>query len=231
MDQSAKSGSKQRSRKPHRKSHVTKIILTNTGGMITEGGDKIAHGEGSCVAFQQFTLSWMRSAPKYTCYFTNFWDIIPFMDNNIDDIDRNILRHLQIDAAQSIDMLAEKVNLSRNACWRRVKLLEERQILTGRVATVDPAKVGLSLQVFCLLRAADHSPDWLQRFDRAVKNMPEITSAQRMSGDLDYVLKVQVADMEGYDAFYKRLITQVPLRDISASFVMESIKEGTAIPV
>jgi Lrp/AsnC family transcriptional regulator len=161
----------------------------------------------------------------------NYWDIIPFMEHKLDDTDRNILRHLQNDAAQSIDTLAEKVHLSRNACWRRVKLLEERKILTGRVATVDPVKVGLGLQVFCLLRAADHSPDWLKRFDRAVKNMPEITSAQRMSGDLDYVLRVHVADMAGYDTFYKRLISQVPLRDISASFVMESIKDSTAIPV
>ena len=153
------------------------------------------------------------------------------MDEKIDNIDRTILRNLQIDAAQSIDTLAEKVHLSRNACWRRVKLLEERGVLTGRVATVDAVKVGLGLQVFCLLRAADHSPDWMKRFERAVRNMPEITSAQRMSGDLDYVLKVQVADMAGYDAFYKRLISQVSLRDISASFVMESIKDSTAIPI
>lgn len=153
------------------------------------------------------------------------------MSENIDEIDRNILRLLQIDAAQSIDTLAEKVHLSRNACWRRVKLLEERKILSGRVAVVDPFKVGLGLQVFCLLRAADHSPDWLKRFDQAVREMPEITSAQRMSGDLDYVLKVHVKDMEGYDTFYKRLISRVPLRDISASFVMENIKDSTALPI
>jgi len=153
------------------------------------------------------------------------------MTQNLDSFDRAILYHLQIDCAQSLDDLARKVNLSRNACWRRVKLLEERGVITGRTAHVDPAKIGLGLQVIVLLRAADHTPSWLDDFNGAVRAMPEIVSAQRMSGDLDYVLKVHVADMQGYDTFYKRLIKKVPLRDISASFVMESIKDGTALPI
>lgn len=153
------------------------------------------------------------------------------MANNIDTYDRRILHHMQNDCAQSLDELAAKVNLSRNACWRRVKLLEERGVITGRTAQVDPSKVGLNLQVIVLLRAADHTPSWLDDFNRAVRSMPEITSAHRMSGDLDYVLRVLVADINGYDTFYKRLINKVPLRDISASFVMESIKDGTALPI
>ena len=149
----------------------------------------------------------------------------------MDDIDRSILRHMQVDAGQSIDALAEKVHLSRNACWRRVKLLEERGVIAARVAVVDPAKIGLGLQVFVLLRAADHSQEWLQQFNRAVRSLGQITSAHRMSGDLDYILRVHVADMAGYDAFYKELISKVSLRDISTSFVMENIKDGSALPI
>ena len=151
--------------------------------------------------------------------------------NKIDDIDRNILRVLQQDAALSMDALAERVALSRNACWRRIKALEAAGVLTGRVALVDASKVGLGLQALVLIRSATHDPDWMLRFDRALRSLPEVTAAHRMSGDLDYVLRVQVADMAGYDAFYKRLIAQVPVTDISASFVMETLKDSPAIPV
>lgn len=153
------------------------------------------------------------------------------MSESIDITDRAILRLLQHDATLSIDALAESVHLSRNACWRRVKRLEESGVLRARVALVDAAKLGKGQLVFVLMRAADHSPDWLKAFDRAVQTLPEITGAHRMSGDLDYVLRVQVADVADYDRFYKRLISMVPVRDISASFVMENIKDSTAVPV
>ena len=153
------------------------------------------------------------------------------MTNNIDETDRSILRLLQNDATLSVDALAESVHLSRNACWRRIKRLEETGVLRARVALVDPAKLGVGQLVFILMRAADHSPDWLKAFDHAVQTLPEITGAHRMSGDLDYVLRVQVADVPDYDRFYKRLISMVPVRDISASFVMENIKDSTAVPV
>ena len=153
------------------------------------------------------------------------------MSYTVDTFDRAILQSLQTDCSKSLDALADQVNLSRNALWRRIKLLEEHGIITARVAKIDPAKIGLGLQVIILLRAADHTPDWLDAFNRAVRAMPEIISAQRMSGDLDYVLTVHVADMAGYDQFYKKLIEKVALRDISASFVMENIKDGTALPV
>ena len=153
------------------------------------------------------------------------------MSNSIDNTDRAILKLLQNDATLSVDVLAEAVHLSRNACWRRVKRLEQTGVLRARVALVDPSKVGLGQLVFVLMRAADHSPDWLKAFDHAVQTLPEITGAHRMSGDLDYVLRVQVADVVDYDRFYKRLISMVPVRDISASFVMENIKDSTALPV
>ncbi len=153
------------------------------------------------------------------------------MTQNLDDIDRAILKILQRDTTVSVDAVSEQVALSRNACWRRIKQMEQAGIIKARVALVDATKVGLGLPVFVLMRAADHSPDWLAKFDRAVRILPEIIGAHRMSGDLDYVLRVQVADVEDYDRFYKRLIELVPLRDISASFVMENIKDTTALPV
>ena len=149
----------------------------------------------------------------------------------MDKIDSDILNILQSDAAASVDRISEHVTLSRNACWRRIKRMEEEGIIKARVALVDANKVGLGLPVFVLVHAADHSPDWLAKFDRAVRILPEIVGAHRMSGELDYVLRVQVADVADYDRFYKRLIELVPLRDISASFVMENIKDTTALPV
>lgn len=158
-------------------------------------------------------------------------DIIPPMRANIDDIDRQLLNLLQYDATLSVDRLADSVHLSRNACWRRVRRLESDGIVKGRVAIVDPAAVGLGLQVFVLIRTNDHSAGWLERFRAAVREMREIVAAQRMSGDLDYVLRVRVPDVPAYDRFYRRLIDKVQIADVCASFVMEDVKETTALPV
>lgn len=149
----------------------------------------------------------------------------------LDDIDRALLRLLQADAAQSVDTLADRVHLSRNACWRRIKRLEAEGIVQKRVAIVDPTAVGLALQVFVLIRTNDHSAAWLRAFGQAVRTMPEIVAAQRMTGDLDYVLRVRVADMPAYDRFYQRLIDKVAIADVAASFVMEDVKETTALPI
>ncbi len=159
------------------------------------------------------------------------WDKIPNMEHILDEKDRQLLRYLQRDATLSVDALAERIHLSRNACWRRLRKLEDDGFITKRVALLDPEKLGLGLTAFVLLRAADHTPDWLSKFDTAVRRLPEICSAHRMSGDLDYVLRVRVADMSDYDRFYKSLTNLVPLRDISASFVMEDIKDTTALPL
>jgi len=153
------------------------------------------------------------------------------MTDTIDDIDRQILRALQDDAAQSVDRLAERVALSRNACWRRVKRLEAEGILRKRVGLVDAQSVDLSLSVYILVRTNNHDPDWLKKFKAAVTEMPEIIGAHRMTGDLDYVLRVRVADMPAYDRFYQRLIAKVAIADVSASFVMEDIKDTTALPL
>jgi Lrp/AsnC family transcriptional regulator len=149
----------------------------------------------------------------------------------IDEIDRRILAELQRDGSLSVDQLSERVNLSRNACWRRVKRLEEDRVITGRVALVDADKLGVGLSVFVIVRTSNHDPDWLRKFREAVVSLPEITGVYRVSGDLDYVLRARVADVKAYDRLYQRLIARVPLADVSASFVMEEIKETTVVPV
>lgn len=149
----------------------------------------------------------------------------------LDDIDKGILRAVQKDAALSMDALADRVHLSRNACWRRLRLLEEASVIRGRVALVDPEAAGCGLQVLVLLRVSTHDRAWMARFNAAVQSLPEIVGAFRMTGDLDYVLRVRVADMGGYDRFYKALIAKVPVSDISASFVMETLKDTTEVPL
>lgn len=151
--------------------------------------------------------------------------------NEIDAIDRRILSALQKDATLSLDALGAQVGLSRNACWRRIRLLEEAGVITGRIATVDAAKLGLGLTVFMQIRTNAHAPDWLDKFSTAAKAIPEIQGVYRMSGDLDYLIRARVADMADYDRLYQRLIARVPLSDCAASFVMEEIKETTQLPL
>ncbi len=148
-----------------------------------------------------------------------------------DELDRRILRALQKDAGRSLDDIGQEVGLSRNAVWRRVRALEEADIIQGRVALIDPVKVGLRLTVFILVRTQSHSPDWLDRFSKATRDMEEIQGAYRMTGDLDYLIRAQVADVAAYDALYQRLIRRVEMTDVSASFVMEKIKDTTALPL
>jgi len=149
----------------------------------------------------------------------------------IDDIDRRILTALQRDAGQSLEALGDDVGLSRNACWRRVRQLEEAGIIKNRVVLLDPARLGLPLTVFMQVRTNVHTPDWLEKFSTATRAIPGILGVYRMSGDLDYLIRARVADMADYDRLYQRLIRLVPLSDVSASFVMEEIKETTALPV
>ncbi len=150
---------------------------------------------------------------------------------SLDSFDRAILRILQRDASLSVEAIADQVALSRNACWRRIKMMEQAGTITGRVALADPAKLGCGLEVVVMIRAGRHDADWLERFHESVRDMPEVVGAYRMTGDLDYLLRVRVADVPAYDAFYKRVIARIPLSDISASFVMEEIKETTALPI
>ncbi len=149
----------------------------------------------------------------------------------MDEKDQRILSELQIDAGQSIEDLADKVNLSRNACWRRIKNLEESGVIRARVALLDEAKLNLGLTAFIAIRTSQHDQAWLDRFSAALRDIPEITGAYRTTGETDYMLRAAVPDIAGYDRLYKRLIAKVPLTDVSAFFVMEKVKETTALPL
>ncbi len=149
----------------------------------------------------------------------------------IDHMDIKILQHLQRDATLGLEDLGDAVGLSRNACWRRIKNLDDAGIIKSRVAILDAEKLDVGLSVFISVRTNKHDPDWLTQFASATRSMPEILGAYRMSGDLDYLIRAQVSDMAAYDRLYQRLIQKVTLADVSASFVMEEIKETTALPL
>lgn len=151
--------------------------------------------------------------------------------SEIDDIDRRILTELQRAADLPLDQLGERVGLSRNACWRRVKAMEASGVIRQRVALLDAEKLGLGLTVFMQIKAARHDAQWLERFARATRTMPEVQGVYRMTGELDYLIRAKVADMKGYERLYQRLVAKVPMGDVSASFVMEEIKETTALPL
>jgi len=149
----------------------------------------------------------------------------------LDDIDRRLLAELQLDASESLEKLGERVGLSRNACWNRVRRLEEAGILKARVALVDPAKINLGLSVFIAVKTNEHDQAWSDDFASATRAIPEIQGVYRTSGDLDYIIRARVPDMAAYDALYQNLIKRVRLTDVSASFVMQEIKETTALPL
>ena len=149
----------------------------------------------------------------------------------MDATDRKILTLLQADASLSIAELADRVHLSQTPCWKRVQKLEAKGVITRRVALVSPEKIGLGLTVFVSIETADHSTEWLSRFAETVSAMPEVMELYRMAGDVDYQLRVVVADMAAYDLFYKRLIATMPLKNVTSRFAMERIKQTTALPV
>jgi Lrp/AsnC family transcriptional regulator len=149
----------------------------------------------------------------------------------LDAIDRRILAALQRQADLSMGELAERVGLSTTPCWRRVKALEEAGVIRARVALLDPAAVGVGTTVFVAVRTANHSAEWLDRFAAAVRRFPEVVEFYRMSGEVDYMLKVVVPDIPAFDRFYKRLIASVDMTDVSSSFAMEEIKNTTELPL
>ena len=148
----------------------------------------------------------------------------------MDSIDRKLLSLLQDDASIPLQDMATRVGLSVNPCWRRIKRMESEGIIRARVAVLDPEKLGLNVTVFVRIKIREHSADWVKRFAIAVKSIPEILECHRIGGDIDYLLKVIVADIAGYDRVYKRLIARVPsLADVSALFSMERITYTTKI--
>jgi Lrp/AsnC family transcriptional regulator len=156
---------------------------------------------------------------------------LPPRSKGLDRIDRKILTLLQRDSTIPIADLADKVGLSQTPCWKRVQKLEAMGVITGRVALVSPEKIGLGLTVFVSIETNDHSRAWIERFAKIVSAMPEVMELYRMAGDVDYMLRVIVTDMAAYDAFYKRLIDAVPLKNVSSRFAMERIKSTTVLAV
>jgi Lrp/AsnC family transcriptional regulator, cysteine-sensing transcriptional activator len=149
----------------------------------------------------------------------------------MDDIDRRILKALQENADLPVAEIAEKVGLSASPCWRRIQKLEAEGVIERRVALLDPEKMNVGVTVFVAIRTSQHDEKWLRDFAERVTRIPEVVELYRMSGEIDYMMRVVVPDIKAYDAVYKRLIAAVPLFDVSSSFAMETLKYTTALPV
>ena len=149
-----------------------------------------------------------------------------------DDTDRAILRLIQRDAALSLADIAKEVGLTPTPCWKRIRRMEQEGVITGRVVLLDPEKVGLGVSVFVAIETGDHSAQWIEAFATTVGKMPEIVECWRLGGDVDYLLRVVVPDMQAFDTFYRRLTAQVPaLRKVTSRFAMERVKSTTALPI
>lgn len=149
----------------------------------------------------------------------------------IDEIDKKILALLQEDASLSLEKIAEAVNLSSTPCWRRIQKLEAEGYIQKRVALLNPAMLNVGITVFVSIRTSHHDMKWLEKFARGIQSIPEVVEFYRMSGEVDYFLRVVVPDIAAYDAVYKRIIKIADLYDVSSSFAMEQIKYTTALPL
>lgn len=149
----------------------------------------------------------------------------------MDKIDKTILEILQADAAASLQEVSEQVGLSTTPCWRRIQRLEKEGFIRRRVALLDADKLNVGVTVFVSVRTSEHNDKWFRKFTAVVAAIPQIVEFYRMSGDVDYLLRVVVPDIKAYDAVYKRLIREIALSDVSSSFAMEQIKYTTALPL
>lgn len=149
----------------------------------------------------------------------------------LDDLDRNILALLQRDASLSLDEIAREVGASKTPVWNRIRKLRASGVIKAEVALLDPEKLGLESCFFVLIRTAQHDADWLERFLQAVRSRPEVLEAHRLAGDIDYILKVQVPNARAYDDFYRALIKQVSIFNVTSTLSMEVIKSTTELPL
>ena len=149
----------------------------------------------------------------------------------MDAVDRKILAVVQEDASLSVAEIGQRVGLSSTPCWKRLQKLEAEGVITRRVAIIDPEKVGLGITVFVSIETGDHSQDWLKKFADVVGAMPEVMEFYRMAGDVDYMLRVVVPDIQGWDRLYKRMIAAIPLKNVTSRFAMEKIKSTTVLPL
>jgi Lrp/AsnC family transcriptional regulator len=154
------------------------------------------------------------------------------MENfDLDLIDRRILSILQEDATVAMSEIADRVGLSQTPCWKRIKRLEREGVIERRVAILNRERLGLGVTVIVAVRTAQHSDEWLQAFAEGVSHIPEVVEFYRMSGDIDYLLKVVARDIADYDRIYRKLTKVAPLHDVSSSFAMQEIKSTTALPL
>ena len=149
----------------------------------------------------------------------------------MDRIDKRILKLLQEDATTPVAEIGKKVGLSTTPCWRRIQKLEEDGVIKKRVAVLDPASVNANVTVFVSIRTNSHTAEWLKRFSEVTREFPEIVELYRMSGDVDYLMRIVVPSIQAYDAFYQRLINRVDITDVSSSFAMEQMKYTTELPL
>ena len=149
----------------------------------------------------------------------------------MDDIDRKILSILQLDTTIPIADVAERVGLSTTPCWRRIQKLDEAGVIRSRVALLDGERLNVGVTVFVSVRTNQHNAAWFAQFSKAVDEIPEVVEFYRMSGDIDYLLRVVVPDIAAYDSVYQLLISKVSLSDVTSSFAMEQIKYTTALPL
>jgi Lrp/AsnC family transcriptional regulator len=148
-----------------------------------------------------------------------------------DRLDRRILALLQEDASLSNAEISDRIGLSPNACWRRTKRLEEQGVIRRRVALLNQEMLDLKVTVFVGIKTNQHNDQWLKKFANGIAEIPEVVEFYRMSGDIDYMLKIVARDIGDYDRVYKKLIAVAPLHDVSSSFAMERIKSTTALPL
>jgi len=149
----------------------------------------------------------------------------------LDKIDKKILALLQKDATTPVAEIGRKVGLSTTPCWRRIQKMEEDGVIRKRVAILDPAKVNVPVTAFVAIRTRDHNDAWMHKFSAVVEEFSEVVEFYRMSGDVDYLLRVVVPDIQAFDTFYKKLIGKIALSDVSSSFAMGQIKYTTALPL
>ena len=149
----------------------------------------------------------------------------------MDKTDKAILSILQEDATLPVADIARRVGLSTTPCWRRIQKLEEDKVIRKRVAILDPEKVNAGVTVFVSIKTDQHNEDWLKRFAEVIAKFPEVAGFYRMSGDIDYLLKVVVPDINAYDRFYKKLVSEIDIENVSSAFAMERIKDTTELPL
>jgi Lrp/AsnC family transcriptional regulator len=149
----------------------------------------------------------------------------------MDKLDAKILDLLQVDGALSAAEIADRIGLSKAPCWRRIQKLQDEGIIRSTVALLDARALNVGTTVFVTLKTGNHSEAWFERFAQAVRDIPEVTEIHRMSGDVDYLIRIVVPDIDAYDVVYKRLISSVEFQDVSASFALETIKSTTALPL